>query len=335
MADLVYYGRMIAQSITDSEFLAHLAAIHKDEMTMFVMADGQFRGAFYNGTRMVNQMRAQHHLGILETLVLGQAELCAALLIPTMKGREHLSFRYDVNGPAAGFCVEADSTGYVRGHLFQNQIPIEKPLENWDLTPFLGDGTLTISRMGEGMKEAQTGMVEIKYKNIAKDLAWYFAQSEQIHTAFNTSIQFDKQGRVIGAGGMFVQAVPGAGGKSAVSAQTESSGAEHKDDIASDLIRRVENAFRAMPSIGKWFADGGDMEDVIYGLFREFNPTAVLSRDIIFDCPCSLEHYVDAVRHLPPAELADIIARDPEPIVITCHNCGSIYEITKKMIVGE
>ncbi len=327
-----YYNHMITQEITDKELLAHLDTIHKDGMTMFVMADGQFRGAFYNGTRMVNQMRAQHHLGILETLVLGQAELCAALLIPTMKGREHLTFRYDVNGPAAGFSVEADSTGYVRGHLFQNQIPIEKPLENWDLTPFLGDGTVTISRLGEGMKEAQTGMVEIKYKNIAKDLAWYFDQSEQIHTAFNTSIQFDRQGRVIGAGGMFVQAVPGAGGKSKISAQTQDSGAEDKDEVASDLIRRVENAFRAMPSIGKWFADGGDMEDVIYGLFREFKPTAVLDRDIVYNCPCSLDHYVQAVKHLPPAELSDILARDPEPIEITCHNCGSVYHITKDML---
>ena len=327
-----YYSHMITQEITDKELLAHLDTIHKDGMTMFVMADGQFRGAFYNGTRMVNQMRAQHHLGILETLVLGQAELCAALLIPTMKGREHLTFRYDVNGPAAGFSVEADSTGYVRGHLFQNQIPIEKPLENWDLTPFLGDGTVTISRLGEGMKEAQTGMVEIKYKNIAKDLAWYFDQSEQIHTAFNTSIQFDRQGRVIGAGGMFVQAVPGAGGKSKISAQTQDSGAEDKDEVASDLIRRVENAFRAMPSIGKWFADGGDMEDVIYGLFREFKPTAVLDRDIVYNCPCSLDHYIQAVKHLPPAELSDILARDPEPIEITCHNCGSVYHITKDML---
>ncbi len=326
---------MIKQEITDKVLLAHLDTIHKDGMTMFVMADGQFRGAFYNGTRMVNQMRLQHHLGILETMVLGQAELCAALLIPTMKGREHLTFRYDVNGPAAGFSVEADSTGYVRGHLFQNQIPIEKPLENWDLTPFLGDGTLTISRMGEGMKEAQTGMVEIKYKNIAKDLAWYFDQSEQIHTAFNTSIQLDTQGRVIGAGGMFVQAVPGAGGKSKVSAQTQDSGAEDKEQIAQDLIRRVESAFRAMPSIGKWFADGGDMEDVIYGLFREFNPTTVLEREIIYDCPCTLNHYVQAVKHLPPAELSDIIAHDAEPIVITCHNCGSVYEITKDMLTAE
>lgn len=318
--------------INDKELLEQLDKIHKDEMTIFVMADGQFRGAFFNGTRLVNQMRAQHNLGILETMILGQAMLCAALLIPTMKGREHITFRYDTMGPAAGFSVEADSSGYVRGYLFQNRIPIDKPLENWDLSPFFGNGTVTISRIGEGMKQAQEGTTEIVYKNIAQDLAYYFAQSEQIHTAFNTSIQFDEKGRVIGAGGMFLQHMPSAGGKSKVTAQLSADAQDeirHQEDI---LIQKVENAFRAMPSIGKWFADGGDMEDVIYGLFREFNPSAVLSRDVIFDCPCSLQHFTERVKSLPAAELKDIIEKDPEPIEVICHSCGSRYNITKDML---
>ena len=320
---------MIKAEITDSELLAHMGSIHKDEMTIFVMADGEFRGAFFNGTKLVNQMRAQHNLGILETMVLGQAMLCAALLIPMMKGREHITFRYDTNGPAAGFSVEADSTGYVRGFLLQNQIPVEKPLENWDLAPFFGEGTLTISRLGEGMKEPQTGTVEIMHKNIAKDLAWYFLQSEQIHTAFNTSIQFDEKGRVIGAGGMFLQKMPSEGGKRKSVAENEF---EKQDE--DELIQKVENAFKAMPSIGKWFSDGGDMEDVIYGLFREFEPKAVLSRDVIFDCPCSKENFIAHIKHLPKSELEDILAHDPSPIEIICHTCGSRYEISKEEIRG-
>lgn len=321
---------MIKQQILDVELNEHLKKIHKDELSMFTMADGQFRGAFFNATQLVNQMRVQHNLGILETLVLGQAVICAGMLIPLMKGREHITFRYDTNGPAAGFSVEADSTGYVRGFLLQNQIPVDKPLENWDLKPFFGDGTLTISRMGEGFKAPQVGTVEIAYRNIANDLAWYFLQSEQIHTAFNTSVQFDNKGRVTGAGGMFVQYVPGDGGYSKISGNA----AEKEEDTGKDiLIQKVENAFKAMPSIGKWFADGGDMEDVIYGLFREFNPSLTLNRDIIFDCPCRKEYYVNHVKHLPQAELADIIANDPEPIEIICHNCGSKYQLYKKDLV--
>lgn len=320
---------MIKEKINDSALLAHLDKIHKDEMTIFVMADGLIRGAFINATRLVNQMRANHHLGILETLMLGQAEICAALMIPTMKGRDHLTFRYEALGPAVGFSVEADSTGYVRGHLLQNPIPVEKSLENWDLAPFLGEGTVTVTRMGEGMKGPQVGVTPIVYKNIAKDLTHYFAQSEQVQSAFNTSIQFDEQGRVIGAGGMFLQVMPKAGGKSSIKTEQVENSVEGSVSEKEKLLMKVENAFSAMPSIGRWFADGGDMEDVIYGLFREFNPTAVLSRDIIFDCPCSREHYANQIKHLPKAEVEDIIAHDREPIEIACHNCGSVYKIMK------
>ena len=44
--------------IKDAELVEHLSKLEKDGMTVFVMAEGQFRGAFYNGTEMVNQMRA-------------------------------------------------------------------------------------------------------------------------------------------------------------------------------------------------------------------------------------------------------------------------------------
>ena len=146
---------MITAEITDQHVLQHLDSIHKDGMSVFVMADGLYRGAFFHGTKFINQMRANHKLGILETLVLGQAYLSTALLIPTMKGRGRVSFRYDTNGPAAGFCTEADSAGTVRGYLLQDPIPITKPLDSWDLAPFFGPGTLTISRFNEGAKEPQ------------------------------------------------------------------------------------------------------------------------------------------------------------------------------------
>lgn len=324
---------MIKSPIADKDLIAHLNSIHKDEMTMFILAGGRVRGAFLNGTVLVNQMRANHRLGILETLVLGQAELCAALMIPTMKGREHISVHYESNGPAVGFGVEADSSGYVRGHLLQNPIPVEKPLENWDLSPFFGEGTVTVRRMGEGMKAPQVGMTEIVYRNIAKDIAHYFAQSEQINTAFNTSIQFDSKGRVVGAGGMFLQAMPRSGGYDLLKPEQVENDIDHRDDEDELLLAKVENAFKAMPSIGKWFAEGGDMEDVIHGLFREFNPETVLSRDIRFDCPCSMEHYAAQIRHLPRVELDDIIANDSDPLEVVCHNCGSVYRIPKSLLV--
>ncbi|MGI5173458.1 Hsp33 family molecular chaperone HslO [Treponema sp. OMZ 840] len=334
---------MIKAEIYDSELQKHIETLEKDGMTVFIAADGLFRGAIFHGTRFVNQMRAQHKLGILETMILGQASLCAALMIQTMKGREHLKFRCDTNGPAAGFSVEADSTGYVRGFLLQNNIPVDKPLESWDLAPFFGEGTISVTRYPEahGGKSAQvqTGVVEIKHRNIAQDLAWYFHQSEQISTAFNTSIQLDKRGRVVGAGGLFVQAMPLQGGKSA-SAQTQNDCAHPlenglcesriphlRETERDDLIRRMENAFSACPPLGQWFSEKGNREDIIYGLFREFMPQAVLERDIIFDCPCSKERYIQSIRTLPKSEFDDIKRGKTDPIEVVCHNCASVYTI--------
>ena len=317
---------MIKAELTDVELNTHLESIEKDGMSIFIMADGRIRGALFHGTRFVNQMRAQHNLGILETMVLGQASLCGALMIPTMKGREHLVFRYDTNGPAAGFSVEADSTGSVRGFLLQNPIPVEKPLENWDLSPFFGPGTVTISRLHEGDKQPHTGTTEIQFKNIAKDLTWYFQQSEQIQTAFNTSIQMDKNGRVIGAGGLFLQVMPENGGfrKTAKADKTAADTASYSDE---ELLERVEAAFRAAPSLGQWFSEKGDRDDIIYGLFREFSPSVALERDIIFDCPCSEEVFKRHIQNLSKAELEDIRKNGPNPLEIICHNCGSVYQI--------
>lgn len=302
---------MITAKINDSILDAQFKTMHSDGMTIFLLNDGALRGAFFHGTRFINQMRAQHSLGILETMVLGQASLCAALLIPTMKGRDRAIFRYDTNGPAAGFSVEADSRGTVRGFLLQDPIPVLTAPESWDLAPYFGDGTVSVIRYPEGYKEPVTGTIEIRHRNIAMDLAEYFLISEQTKSAFNTGIQFDKQGRVIGAGGLFLQVMPGAD---------------------SDIVEAAEHAFSCAPSLGQWFAEGGDREDIIYGLFRNSKPLVVLDREIRFDCPCSREKYASHLSNLEKSELEDMVKNGPDPIEVFCHNCGSEYHFTLEEI---
>lgn len=315
---------MIKAQIEDKELLEHLSSIEKDEMAVFVMADGRIRGALFHGTNFINQMRAQHKTGILETMVLGQASLCSALMVPTMKGQEHITWRYECDGPAKGFCTEADSTGYVRGYLFEDHIPIEKPLESWDLTPFLGDGTMTMTKVHPGDKSPQVSSVEILYKNITKDLAWYYHQSEQIQSAFSTSIFMDTKGRVTGAGGLFIQILPETGGTKKVGSQMSSSPDMKADE---EMIIRAENAFRACPSLGSWFAEKGNINDIVYGLFREFKPQIAVRRKISYDCPCNEDFYVNHLKSLGPKQIEELKNSGPDPLEIVCRNCGSVYRI--------
>ena len=322
---------MIKATITDTELSAQLSSVEPDGLKIFTMADGRVRGAIFHGTRFVNQLRAQHKLGILETYILGQASLCAALTIPMMKDLEHISIRFECKGAADGYSVEADSTGYVRGFLYNEHIPVTKELENWNLDPFLGPGNLTFSRIHKDDKYPQSSTVDVDGNNIAKDFATYYAQSEQVNTAFHSSIQFDKQGRVIGAGAMYVQIMPVTGGTAKLGAQVDSHVEATMDDTK--LLQKVENAFSACPSLGLLYSEKQvDSEDIVIGLFREFNPSIIMTRDIIFDCPCNEDYYIHYLRTLPKDQLDDIRKNGPDPLEITCRNCGSVYDIPEEKI---
>lgn len=317
---------MIKAEIKDKELLQHLETVEADKLRIFTMADGRVRGALFHGTRFVNQLRAQHNLGILETYILGQASLCSALTIPMMKDLEHTSIKFEGTGSANGYSVEADSTGYVRGYLYNEHIPLTKPLDNWDLGPFLGAGNITFSRVHKDDKYPQSSTVDVEGNNIAKDFAYYFAQSEQINTAFNSSIQFDKQGRVIGAGAMYLQIMPKTGGTAKLGSQVDS----HQDEDIDEekLLQGIENAFKACPSLGLLYSEKEvDSEDIIIGLFREFKPVITMQRDVIYDCKCNEDFYLNYLRNLPADQIDDIKKNGPDPLEIVCRNCGSVYKI--------
>ena len=88
-----------------------LIAGAKDRLYNFLLADGAIRGVIIHGTRMVNEMRANHELGILETLVLGRAYLGAALMSADLKSDDRISIKFDCSGPIKGLVVEANAFG--------------------------------------------------------------------------------------------------------------------------------------------------------------------------------------------------------------------------------
>ncbi len=104
---------------------------------------------------------------------------------------------------------------------------------------------------------------------------------------------------------MYIQVVPENGG-----IQKNKSIDTGNTDV---VIQKVENAFSACPSIGKWFSEKGNHDDLIFGLYREFNPVVLLERNVIYNCPCNEEYYINVIKNMN--------------IEITCKNCGSTYKI--------
>jgi molecular chaperone Hsp33 len=284
-----------------------LKANARDRVHSFLIAGDQLRGAILCGTRMVNEMRASHGLGILETLVLGHAYLAGGLLSITMKGSDRLALKVECSGPIKGLQVEANAYGEVRGYLKQVPIPIEKPLQDFNLSPFYGAGFLSMTRYLEGAKQPFTGQVMMEGGTLAKDLSLYFVRSEQVPTAFSLSVQFDGQGAVTGAGGLFLQALP----------QAEDG-----------TISTIEALVLQLPSLGAAMAAGETAEAYVKTHFADHQPRFIKEQRVEFFCRCSEEQIRHTFQLMSREDLCDLRDNGPFPMEIRCHHCNTPYHLT-------
>ncbi len=299
---------MIKKPISGIGVEEHLANIEPDSLEIFLLAEGTLRGAIAHGTRMVNQMRANHELGILESYVLGEAYLAAGLLSSQVKGNDRISFSIECGGPIGGLNVETDAKANVRGYLSQVPIPVEAPLESFDLSPFFGPGFLKVTKHLENAKQPFSGQIMLREGSIAKDLAWYFLESEQTKSYFALSIQFDKQGAISGAGGLFLQELPGADPETLASVQDSAAG---------------------LPSLGTGFAAGATGRELVEKGFASFGPDFIGTRDMRFFCSCTRERFGSFLAGMQGTQQEDILKQDNFPLNIECHNCGSVYPFSR------
>lgn len=289
----------------------HLSTISHDGMDIFLLQDGNYRGGILNGTRLVNQMRANHGLGIMETLILGHGYLAAGILTSLVKGNDRIRLDIRCDGPAAGLTVDANARGEIRGHLSNPDFGIDSSPDSLDTAPYLGNGTLTVSRRLEGAKAPVTGHVSLKHGQIARDLAVYFLESEQKPSAIVVSIHFDPTGMVNGAGALFLQALP-----------------EKSQSAARDLDAAVE----VFPSIGSRLAAGDTPAHLVNSHLGEFGLDMIGSRPVEMQCPCTHTRFERYLRSLPKGEIEAILNEGPIPAKVTCHYCNSSYMYEKEAL---
>jgi molecular chaperone Hsp33 len=280
----------------------------KDRLYHFLLDYGSVRGALLHAGRLVGEMRANHELGPLETLVLGHAYIGAALMSVNLKGADRLKLQVQCSGPARGFSVEANAFGEVRGYLAQVPIPVQAAVDPADLSPLFGEGVLTVTRFLAGARQPFSGQVALEGRSLAENLTHYFLASEQAGSVVQLSVRLDPRGEVLGAGGLFLQVLPGA-------------------ERAS--VDRLEELARALPSVGAAFAGGRPAEELLAEWFAPMNPLLLGSRRVAFMCHCSAQRFGRFLGALPREELEDMLAKGPFPVVTTCSNCNSQYSFTR------
>ena len=297
--------------VSDPALVAHFGFVAPDGIDIFLLEGGLLRGSLLHGTRLVNQMRANHELGILETLILGHAYMAAGLLTAMMKGKDRISIGLECTGAARGLSVQSSASGGIRGYLKRNPIPIDEPPRDLDTAPYIGGGTLSVTKELQGARNPWTGQVRLEHGTIARDLALYYLVSEQMPTSFSLSVYFDSAGRATGAAGLFLQAFPG---------------------VAAERLARIEERIRGLPSLGTHFAYGGSASELVSGELGDFDPELIGRREVRFECSCSRDRSAAALSSLTGEEARSIRSEGPFPLETVCHNCGSRYAFSREEV---
>lgn len=301
---------MIKKDIYNKDVKEQFKASAKDRLYRFVMADQTIKGAIVHSTRMINEMRANHEMGPLETLVLGQAYIAASLMCSGLKDKnDRISMNIQCSGPIKGLDVETNVYGEVRGYLKTTAIEVENPDKIKYLSTLYGAGFLTVTKYLENAPTPYSGQVALEYGSIAEDLANYYLVSEQIPTGFKLSLYFDEDEVVQGAGGIFLQAMPGADPQKVIEA---------------------EKMIQSIDSLGERFANAETPEQVIKDSFPGLDPQFLSNSRVEFYCRCSQEKMGRYLKNLSRDDKDEMIENGPFPIEVRCHHCNSAYRFSKE-----
>ena len=300
---------MIKKEFSGEDKKSAMKDLTRDRLYHFFLAGGDVRGVLIHGTRMIREMKNNHELGVLETIVLGQAYLGTALMAAGLKEDGVVQLKVECGGPLQGLSVEGDSHGTVRGYLVQNPIPLDKVPDSLDTSGLFGPGFLSVTRYTVKNGKPFTSQVMLKTGRLGEELAGYYMESEQIPTVFILSVQLDRNGEVAGAAGLFLQAMPGS------------------DE---GVLEEIQKAAVSLPSLGSAIDSTTDISVFLEQSFREFHPRMLSDKRVEFFCNCERDRFRTFLMNLSVEEKAEIMAKGPFPIITTCFNCNTSYEFDKQ-----
>ncbi len=270
-------------------------------------AQGQIR-AFAASTRdLVEQARAGHNTSPVATAALGRLLTAGVMMGSMMKNQQDLlTLKIQGDGPIGGLTVTADANGNVKGYV--NNPLVVLPCNDkgkLDVAGALGIGVLSVIR-DVGLKEPYVGQTILVSGEIAEDLTYYYATSEQTPSSVALGVLMNKDNTVRQAGGFMIQLMPGA---------TE------------EVIGKLEERIGAISSVTSLLDEGMSPEQILEELLAGMDVEFTDRMDVRFYCGCTRKRVEKALVSIGKKELEDMI-REGKPIEMNCHFCNAAYEFS-------
>ena len=268
-------------------------------------AAGGFVRAFAVTTRnLTEEARQIHHTTPVATAALGRLMAAGVMMGAMMKDEQDLlTLKIDGSGPMRGILVTADCRGNVKGYPYEPAVilpPNEKG--KLDVSGALGEGILTtISDIG--MKEPYVGQVKLVSGEIAEDIAYYYASSEQVPSSVGLGVLVNPDHSVNCSGGFIIQLMPG---------------------CPEETVTALEDRLRGIDSVTTFYRNGKTPEDLLTLVLGDMELQFTDKMPCRYHCGCTRQRVEKALISVGEKELLNMI-REGKPVEMNCHFCGRTY----------
>ena len=284
----------------------------KDYLVRIMARDVNIRGIACVTTNLVDEARKRHGTSPTASAALGRALTGGALLGSLLKKEQRVALRFEGNGPLKKILVEADSRGAVRGYVGVPDADLPPRNGKLDVSGALGRKGLLVVTKDLRMKEPYSGMVELRSGEIAEDLAYYLAESEQIPSAVALGVYVEPDKSVTAAGGFMVQSFP-----------------PRNEEMVEEMIRKIGK----IPPVTDLLRRGKSPEQVLEQIFQGIPFDFLLQHDLSFECGCSKERVERALITLGRDEIATILENLGQADV-RCEFCLQSYHLSGRELRG-
>ena len=283
----------------------------KDYIVRATAAGGQVRAFAATTRETVEYARKAHNTSPVATAALGRLLTGGLMMGVMMKGdNDILTLQIQGSGPINGITVTADSHGHVKGYVGNPEVLIHaNDKGKLDVAGAIGPGFLNVI-MDMGLKEPYNGQVMLQTSEIADDLTYYFATSQQVPSAVGLGVLMEHDNTVKQAGGFIVQLMPFAEEKT---------------------IAQLEKNIAKVNSVTGLLEQGYTPETMLEYLLEDMDMTINDTIDASFYCNCSKERVSRALISVGKKELKSMI-NDGKPIELNCHFCNTNYTFSVEEI---
>ena len=278
-----------------------------DYIVRATAANNQIRAFAATTRNLVEHARAAHNTSPVATAALGRLLTAGAMMGTMMKGeKDLLTLQIKAGGPLNGITVTADSKGNVKGYVGNPNVVLHaNDKGKLDVAGAVGVGFLNVIK-DMGMKEPYAGQTMLQTSEIAEDLTYYFATSEQVPSSVGLGVLMEKDNTVKQAGGFILQLMP----------FTEEA-----------VISRLEENLKKVTSVTQMLEEGCTPEKILEilleGFDLEFNETAPTQ----FYCNCARQRVERALISIGKKDIQEMIDEGKE-IEMNCHFCNKHYKFS-------